>query len=90
MCTGGVSPSVSAIDEINEIKKGPLPSSGPASDLVWSDPGENNGWNASPRGSGFLYGPDIARKFNHENNIQFICRSHQLAMMAIHGIAITL
>ena len=66
---GGLSPSVSAIDELNEIKKGPLPSSGPASDLVWSDPGENNRWNASPRGSGFLYGPDIARKFNHENNI---------------------
>ena len=58
--------------------------------IVWSDPRENNGWNASARGSGFLYGPDIARKFNHENNIQFICRSHELAMMAIHGIAITL
>ena len=79
---GGLSPSVFAVDEINEIKKGPLPyaSSGPASDLVWSDPGETNGWEASPRGSGFLYGPDIARQFNHENNTDFICRSHQLAM----------
>lgn len=74
---GGLSPSISAVDEINEIKKDPLPS---ASDLVWSDPGETNGWEESPRGSDFLFGPDIARQFNHENNIQFICRSHQLAM----------
>ena len=30
---GGLSPSISATDELNEIKKGPLLSSGPASDL---------------------------------------------------------
>lgn len=77
---GGLSFSILEVDEINEIKKGPLPSSGPASDLLWSDPGKINDWKTSPRGSGFLYGPDIARKFNHENNTDFICCSHQLAM----------
>lgn len=47
-------------------------------DIMWSDPDESNGWKKSPRGAGYLFGGDIVEKFNHENNINLICRAHQL------------
>ena len=49
-------------------------------DLLWSDPEEKEGWGTSPRGAGFIFGIDISSKFNHVNNLQFICRAHQLVM----------
>ena len=47
---------------------------------MWSDPDEIQGWSVSPRGAGYLFGGDIVEKFNRENNIEFICRAHQLVM----------
>jgi len=38
------------------------------------------GWTLNPRGAGYTFGGDITKKFNQENNIKLICRSHQLAM----------
>lgn len=49
-------------------------------DLMWSDPEDIPGWNGSPRGAGFLFGEDVVQKFNHDNNLEFICRAHQLVM----------
>ena len=77
---GGLSASICEIDEINGIRKGPLPVNSAASDLAWSDPGEDHGWKKSPSGSDFLYGPDVTNQLNHTNKIEFICRAHQLAM----------
>lgn len=34
----------------------------------------------SPRGAGYLFGPSVVRTFNHTNNIELICRAHQLVM----------
>ena len=45
---------------------------------MWSDPDEIQGWSVSPRGAGYLFGGDIVEKFNRENNIELICRAHQL------------
>ena len=53
---------------------------GPLSDLLWSDPDEKDGWSISPRGAGFIFGPNITKKFLSTNNIESICRAHQLAM----------
>ena len=39
-----------------------------------------SGWNLNPRGAGYTFGADIAKKFNQDNNLQLICRAHQLAM----------
>ena len=47
---------------------------------MWSDPEEKEGWGTSPRGAGFIFGMDISSKFNHVNNLQFVCRAHQLVM----------
>ena len=49
-------------------------------DLLWSDPDDANGYSLSPRGAGWLFGPDVARAFNHRNNISFIARAHQLVL----------
>lgn len=52
---------------------------------MWSDPDGNyyidwdteiDGWNASPRGAGFIFGGDIVTEFNRRNNIELICRAH--------------
>ena len=49
-------------------------------DLMWSDPEDISGWHISPRGAGVLFGEDLVNKFNHENGIKLIVRSHQLVM----------
>lgn len=54
--------------------------SGSMCDLLWSDPDDAPGWALSPRGAGWLFGPDVARAFNYRNNISFIARAHQLVL----------
>lgn len=49
---GGLSPYISSLDDINGISKATASST--ASDLLWSDPSERNGWVKNPRGVGFL------------------------------------
>lgn len=49
-------------------------------DLLWSDPEETTGWGMSPRGAGFLFGSDVVQQFNATNNLEMICRAHQLVM----------
>ena len=41
---------------------------------------ETQGWGSSPRGAGFLFGSDVVQQFNQHNNIDIICRAHQLVM----------
>ena len=38
------------------------------------------GWGVSPRGAGYLFGSDVVSQFNTANNIDLICRAHQLVM----------
>jgi len=78
---GGLSPDIADISEIRTInRKQEVPHSGAVCDLLWSDPEEKEGWGHSPRGAGFIFGPDITAKFIHKNNLQLICRAHQLVM----------
>ena len=91
---GGLSPQVQEIDQIRLIdRKQEVPHEGSPSlrhnsmlmagsmcDLLWSDPDDANGYSLSPRGAGWLFGPDVARAFNHRNNISFIARAHQLVL----------
>jgi len=78
---GGLSPSISTLDQIRVIdRKQEVPHDGAMCDLLWSDPEDIDGWGLSPRGAGYLFGGSIAKNFNRTNNIDLICRAHQLVM----------
>ncbi|KAL6196250.1 hypothetical protein ACLB2K_031865 [Fragaria x ananassa] len=79
---GGLSPAISTLDQIRTIdRKQEVPHDGAMCDLLWSDPEDIvDGWGLSPRGAGFLFGGSVVSSFNHANNIDYICRAHQLVM----------
>jgi diadenosine tetraphosphatase ApaH/serine/threonine PP2A family protein phosphatase len=78
---GGLSPLIETVDKIRLIdRKQEVPHEGAMCDLLWSDPDEIEGWGLSPRGAGFLFGADIVRHFNHNNDLSMIARAHQLVM----------
>lgn len=82
-CThGGLSPSFKYIEEIPLLNRQvDLPVKGPLTDLTWSDPEDTaKGWMLNPRGYGYLFGQKETNKFCQTNNIQLICRAHQIAM----------
>lgn len=41
---------------------------------------DTQGWGVSPRGAGYLFGSDVVSQFNTTNDIDIICRAHQLVM----------
>ena len=67
-------------ENFTKTVKQEVPHDGPMCDLLWSDPEDTAGWGVSPRGAGFLFGSDVVREFNTTNNIDLICRAHQLVM----------
>uniref|UniRef100_A0A7S2AXL1 Serine/threonine-protein phosphatase n=1 Tax=Octactis speculum TaxID=3111310 RepID=A0A7S2AXL1_9STRA len=81
----GLSPSLETIDQIQALTRTvEVPHDGPICDLVWSDPDDQPGWGISPRGAGYIFGPDVAEIFNHNNDFKFITRAHQLVMEGYH------
>ena len=79
---GGLSPDISTIDQIRLInRKMEIPRGGVFCDLMWSDPEESlEYWVPSNRGADYLYGHKVIDEFNHINNLELICRAHQLVM----------
>lgn len=41
---------------------------------------DTTGWGVSPRGAGYLFGSDVVAQFNAANDVDMICRAHQLVM----------
>lgn len=79
---GGLSPNINTLDQIRTIdRKQEVPHEGAMCDLLWSDPEEVvENWGLSPRGAGYLFGSNVITPFNHANNLDYICRAHQLVM----------
>ena len=80
---GGLSPTLHYIDDIKQIQRvQEIPHEGPFCDMMWSDPNDNDvdGWSVSPRGAGYLFGITPTEQFCHRNDVQLICRAHQLVM----------
>ena len=78
---GGLSPKINYIGTINELNRNEeLPPQGPICDLCWSDPDNVNSWKSNLRGAGYIFGKPQVDEFCHLNNLNFVTRSHQIAM----------
>jgi serine/threonine-protein phosphatase 6 catalytic subunit len=76
---GGLSPEIKTLDQVRTIQRNQeIPHEGPFCDLMWSDPEEIETWQVSPRGAGWIFGSKATLEFNQINNLDLICRSHQL------------
>eukprot|EP01129_Flabellula_baltica_P007355 TRINITY_DN2854_c0_g2_i1.p1 TRINITY_DN2854_c0_g2~~TRINITY_DN2854_c0_g2_i1.p1 ORF type:complete len:310 (-),score=61.88 TRINITY_DN2854_c0_g2_i1:3-932(-) len=77
----GLSEDLASIEQIQEMDRFcDVPMSGLMTDLLWSDPHDDDGWKESPRGASKLWGPEETKSFCSENNLKYIIRSHQLVM----------
>ena len=48
-------------------------------DILWSDPCEDcDTWKDNDRGVSFVFSKDIVKKFIQKNNIDLVCRAHQV------------
>lgn len=79
-CHGGLSPSLKSLDQIKEITRPTdIPDEGLLCDLVWSDPDKNaKGWGENDRGVSWTFSADIVEKFLYKNDLDLICRAHQV------------
>lgn len=76
---GGLSPLISTVDQIRLLnRKQEIPHDGAFCDLMWSDPDDIETWVGSARGAGYVFGWKVVNEFCHINDIDLVCRAHQL------------
>ncbi|ONK63337.1 uncharacterized protein A4U43_C07F14010 [Asparagus officinalis] len=77
---GGLSPELNNLEQINEIERPTeVPDGGLLCDLLWSDPDSKiEGWGLSDRGVSCTFGADKLVEFLDENDIDLLCRAHQV------------
>jgi len=80
---GGLSPSLKSLTQLKSIDRSvikEIPEKGLECDLLWSDPDKLcTGWNHNEdRGVSYTFCPQIVKQFCDENNIELICRAHQV------------
>ena len=77
---GGLSPDLLQIDQIRKVQRpNEIPDKGLVCDMLWSDPDPSvNGWGENERGVSFVFGKDILQKFLKSQDLDMICRGHQV------------
>ncbi len=77
---GGLSPDLASVDQINSIvRPTDIPDTGLLCDLLWADPESNvKMWGESQRGVSFVFGQQIISTFLRKNELDLICRAHQV------------
>ncbi|KAJ8529555.1 hypothetical protein K7X08_036390 [Anisodus acutangulus] len=77
---GGISPELKNLEQINEIQRpAEIPDGGLLCDLLWADPDPRiKGWSESDRGVSCTFGPDVVAEFLAKNELDLICRGHQV------------
>ncbi|KAL2941069.1 Serine/threonine-protein phosphatase PP1 isozyme 9, partial [Bienertia sinuspersici] len=77
---GGLSPELQHLKQIDEIERPTeIPDSGFLCDLLWADPDNRiEGWAESDRGVSCTFGPDVVADFLDKNDLDLICRGHQV------------
>ncbi|GIQ92553.1 hypothetical protein KIPB_016385, partial [Kipferlia bialata] len=80
-CThGGLSPNFKNPQQIMKyMRPMDIPDAGLLCDLLWSDPEPGlKGWTDNDRGVSYMFGSDVVMKFLRENDLNLICRAHQV------------
>ncbi|KAF8105466.1 hypothetical protein N665_0157s0052 [Sinapis alba] len=77
---GGLSPELENLNQIREIQRPTeIPDNGLLCDLLWSDPDQKiEGWADSDRGISCTFGADKVDEFLDKNDLDLICRGHQV------------
>jgi serine/threonine-protein phosphatase PP1 catalytic subunit len=77
---GGISPELHSLDQLRRIlRPTDVPDTGLICDLLWADPAEGaTGWCENDRGVSFTFGADVVEKFCARNDLDLICRAHQV------------
>lgn len=84
MCAG-LSPEFKSLDDVRRIERPcEVPDQGLLCDLLWSDPDkEVRGWGDNDRGVSFTFGPDVLKKFLQQNDLDLVCRAHQVHTFSV-------
>jgi len=79
---GGLSPDLIETKDILKIARPTdIPDKGMVCDLLWSDPDKNiQNWGENDRGVSYTFGKYQVTKFLEKNNIDLICRAHQVVV----------
>lgn len=87
---GGLSPELQNLDQIREVTRPTeIPDSGLLCDLLWSDPDPKaEGWADSGRGVSCTFGSDVVAEFLDKNDLDLICRGHQVNLFLHMSIMI--
>eukprot|EP00397_Hematodinium_sp_SG-2012_P021641 GEMP01022368.1.p1 GENE.GEMP01022368.1~~GEMP01022368.1.p1 ORF type:complete len:304 (+),score=45.58 GEMP01022368.1:47-958(+) len=77
---GGLSPEINTMDQIKRIvRPTDVPDTGLLCDLLWSDPEKDiSGWAENDRGVSFIFGADVVKSFLRKQDMDLICRAHQV------------
>ncbi|KAK9143870.1 hypothetical protein Syun_013270 [Stephania yunnanensis] len=77
---GGLSPDLNTLDQIQNISRPTdVPDHGLLCDLLWADPHSSvQGWGENDRGVSHTFGADKVAEFLDKNDLDLICRGHQV------------
>ena len=77
---GGLSPSLNRLEQVAGIRRPTdIPDGGILCDLLWADPDSLvQGWAENDRGVSFTFGEDVVSHFLERQELDLICRAHQV------------
>ncbi|GAM89443.1 hypothetical protein ANO11243_074810 [Dothideomycetidae sp. 11243] len=77
---GGLSPSLSHMDDIRQIARPTdVPDYGLLNDLLWSDPADmESDWEANERGVSYCFGKKVIMEFLQKHDFDLVCRAHMV------------
>ena len=78
---GGLAYGLKKVEELKILRRPTdIPDEGILCDLVWSDPSEElpDCWGTNERGISYTFSKDVVREFCEKNDLDLICRAHQV------------
>lgn len=77
---GGLSPSLSHMDDIRQIARPTdVPDYGLLNDLLWSDPADmDQDWESNERGVSYCFGKKVIVEFLARHDFDLVCRAHMV------------